>query len=82
MCDVCSHYKIKCSFACSFGQGSGQIWLDDVNCTGTESRLLSCSNNGIGVHNCAHYEDVAIYCNSAGKIFEIKSCLGHQALTF
>ena len=72
MCDGCSHY-IKCFFACRFGQGSGRIWLDDVDCNGTESRLTSCSNRGIGVHDCSHYEDVAIYCASSGKNFETKS---------
>ena len=49
-------------FICRFGSGTGQIWLDNVGCTGSESRLTSCTNNGIGVHNCGHSEDVAIYC--------------------
>jgi len=39
------------------------IWLDDVSCTGSESCLLSCTNRGIGSHNCLHSEDVAIYCS-------------------
>ena len=38
------------------------IWLDDVGCTGSESCLISCSNMGIGSHNCDHSQDVAIYC--------------------
>jgi len=46
-----------------YGSGSGPIWLDDVGCFGSESCLLSCSNNGIGVHNCGHSEDVAISCS-------------------
>jgi len=71
MCVMDVAITIKCSFACRFGQGSGQIWLDDVDCTGTESRLTSCSNNGIGVHDCSHYEDVAIYCASSGNNFEL-----------
>ena len=45
-----------------FGAGSGQIWLDDVGCHGTESGLLECANSGIGVHNCGHYEDAGVEC--------------------
>ena len=51
-------------FICRFGSGTGQIWLDNVGCTGSESRLNFCTNNGIGSHNCFHSEDVAIYCSS------------------
>ncbi len=42
--------------------GSGQIWLDDVNCGGSESALIQCSNNGWGIHNCSHSEDVWVTC--------------------
>ena len=45
-----------------FGQGSGQIWLDDVACTGTEARLLDCTARPIGTHNCNHNEDAGTRC--------------------
>ena len=45
-----------------FGQGNGSIWLDDVRCTGNETRLIACSHSAIGRHNCVHSEDASVRC--------------------
>ena len=45
-----------------FGQGSGNILLDDLVCTGRESTLLECTHSGINVHNCGHSEDASVTC--------------------
>ena len=42
--------------------GTGQIVLDNLGCTGTESRLVDCPSNGLGVHNCVHSEDAGVRC--------------------
>ena len=45
-----------------FGRGEGPIYLDNVGCTGTETRLSQCSYNGVGIHNCGHHQDSGVIC--------------------
>ena len=48
-----------------FGQGSGKIWLDDVECEGDESSIVNCRHRPWGVHNyCGHYADASVICSS------------------
>ena len=42
--------------------GTGQIWLDNVDCFGTESSLFNCNANPVGNHNCEHFEDAGVTC--------------------
>ena len=45
-----------------FTNGVGQIWLDNVQCRGTETRLIDCPANALGSHNCVHSEDAGVRC--------------------
>ncbi|XP_017598426.1 PREDICTED: scavenger receptor cysteine-rich domain-containing group B protein [Corvus brachyrhynchos] len=58
----CGH-AITLPAAMTFGQGSGPIFLDNVDCKGWEAALSECWSHGWGIHNCYHYEDVAVVCN-------------------
>uniref|UniRef100_A0A8C9F7T9 SRCR domain-containing protein n=1 Tax=Pavo cristatus TaxID=9049 RepID=A0A8C9F7T9_PAVCR len=46
-----------------FGEGSGVIFLDDVQCSGNEAYVWECSHNGWSRHNCGHNEDASVVCS-------------------
>ncbi|NWV74003.1 DMBT1 protein, partial [Dasyornis broadbenti] len=45
-----------------FGQGLGQIWLDDLTCAGNEQHLAQCPARTWGDNNCHHGEDAGVEC--------------------
>ena len=49
-----------------YGQGDGEILLDDLDCSGTESSLLQCQKRG-GMHDCNHTEDAGVRCGGNVK---------------
>ena len=63
---------IFCAFSCKllgavvlttgFVRGSGVIWLDDVNCIGTEYSLTDCSTGILRLQNCSHNQDAGVRC--------------------
>ncbi|XP_006819211.1 scavenger receptor cysteine-rich domain-containing group B protein-like [Saccoglossus kowalevskii] len=46
----------------SFTSGSGNIWMDNVVCTGVETLLFECQHSGYGQNNCDHSQDVGLIC--------------------
>ena len=46
----------------SFGQGTGLVHYVNVNCAGTESRLVDCSRGSVIA--CSHARDAGVRCNA------------------
>uniref|UniRef100_A0A8C2SYG0 Soluble scavenger receptor cysteine-rich domain-containing protein SSC5D n=1 Tax=Coturnix japonica TaxID=93934 RepID=A0A8C2SYG0_COTJA len=70
-----------------FGRGSDVIWLDDVECSGTEASLSQCRLNNWGNHNCNHEEDAAVVCSGTNP-FQVRlrdsssPCAGHVEVRY
>ena len=54
--------QVTATFSANFGEGTGPILLDDLQCSGEESNLFDCVHRGIGSHNCGHAEDAGVRC--------------------
>ncbi len=44
------------------GNSTNPIFFDNVECNGDESGLEFCLHNGVGRHNCDHFEDAGVEC--------------------
>uniref|UniRef100_A0A3Q4N227 SRCR domain-containing protein n=1 Tax=Neolamprologus brichardi TaxID=32507 RepID=A0A3Q4N227_NEOBR len=56
-----------------FGEGSGSIWLDDVDCSGSERSLTQCQHRGFGTHDCTHQKDAGVVCSGEKLFFKYLS---------
>ena len=52
----------------SFGEGTGRIWLDNVQCAGSERTLMNCRSNSTGITSCTHAQDAGVTCQSGTVI--------------
>ena len=61
-----------------FGEGSGEILLDDVSCLGTENNLATCRSRGFLRHNCGHQEDAGVVCEHIIRSGILCCCFGER----
>ena len=73
---------IAARYRAYYGQGSGQIWLDNLNCNGDESTIGECRHAGWGMHYCVHNEDAGLECAANGNSDYITLLLVHVIARF
>ena len=62
-------YALNAYRRAHYGQGTGPIFLNSVNCLGDESALISCSYREVINYICDHSEDAGVRCgNTRGTI--------------
>ncbi|CAG2246803.1 HMCN [Mytilus edulis] len=61
-------YSNGVSLGNAVDDGTGTIMLDDIECTGSESRLTYCSSKSWKDHDCSHNEDVGVLCNNLSPV--------------
>ena len=64
LCSYCS--DVAYFSRARFGTGSGPIYLDDVNCIGSELGLVNCSHSR-HTADCTHSEDAGVRCQTNCK---------------
>jgi len=62
VCEALGFFEGRAYCCAAYGQGTNNITLDDVVCSGTESSLNECAYRTSG-NNCDHSEDVGIACS-------------------
>uniref|UniRef100_A0A8D2AKV7 SRCR domain-containing protein n=1 Tax=Sciurus vulgaris TaxID=55149 RepID=A0A8D2AKV7_SCIVU len=70
---------LEATISAHFGEGSGPIWLDELNCTGEEAHVWQCPSQGWGQHNCRHKEDAGVICSeflALRMVSEDQECAG------
>ena len=50
-----------------YGEGKGHIWMNSLECSGTEDSLQNCLFTSCGDVMCTHSQDAAVSCTIIGN---------------
>ena len=64
ICNELSLDAVATRYNAFYGEGNGQVWLNNLYCVGTESSIKNCLHGGWGMNNCSHSQDVGVKCIS------------------
>jgi len=56
-------YAVGAPLNAHHGEGTGPVWLSNVQCFGNESEILACVHDGIDNHGCFHNKDASAECS-------------------
>ena len=51
---------------CSFNPGTGEVWLEDIDCGRADTRIVDCVRPSSA--SCPHSRDVALNCTNYSKL--------------
>lgn len=54
-----------------YGVGNASIYLDDLDCSGSEADLLRCESNARAQHDCTHEEDAGLKCGGKRHAYTV-----------
>ncbi|KAI4879576.1 hypothetical protein NFI96_032119 [Prochilodus magdalenae] len=54
----------------AFGRGEGQVWSEELQCRGSESKVYFCLTSPSLKHNCSHDSDVGLVCADSVRLVD------------
>jgi hypothetical protein len=77
-CDQLGYYPSGATarYGAYYGEGSGPIFLSNLQCSGSELTLLDCPRDMYSVKNCSHYNDAGVKCLGSFPVYANPS-IGH-----
>ena len=55
-----------------YGKGNGTIWLNKMQCKGSESSLFSCVHDGLRNHTCTNGNEANVSCTGPEGIISYR----------
>ncbi|XP_056604982.1 deleted in malignant brain tumors 1 protein-like [Triplophysa dalaica] len=73
---------VEATIGAYFGQGSGSVFLEDVDCTGNEISVTQCPSNGLRTSSCTNRDDAGVICQEVKLVDGISPCDGRLQVLY